>query len=40
VPSMPCLARDDRPSHPTLSTLSERFLQRPYYRFYYAPVAS
>jgi hypothetical protein len=34
------LARDDRPSRPTPSTLSERFPKRPYYRFYYAAVTS
>jgi hypothetical protein len=39
-PSMVALARDDRPSHPTPSSLSDRFPGRPYYRFYYAAVAS
>jgi len=37
---MVALARDDRPSHPTPSSLSDRFPGRPYYRFYYAAVAS
>jgi hypothetical protein len=34
------LARHNGPSSPTLSTLSERFPQHPYYRFYYAAEAS
>jgi hypothetical protein len=37
---MPHLVRDDRPLRPALSTLYERFSHSPYYRFYYAAVAS
>jgi len=36
-PSMSHLARDDRPSRRTSSSLSDRFPRRPYYRFYYGP---
>jgi hypothetical protein len=38
--SMSRLARQDRAWCPTLSMLSERFPQRPYYRFYYTAAAS
>jgi hypothetical protein len=39
-PDMSHLASDDRPSRPIPSSLSDRFPQRPYYRFYYAAVTS
>ena len=39
-PSMSHLMKDYRPLHPTPSNLSDRFPRRPYYRFYYAAVAS
>jgi hypothetical protein len=43
IPSGPTtsdLARADRPSRRTSSSLPNRFPQRPYYRFYYAAVTS
>ena len=39
-PGMSYLARDDRPLRPIPSDPVHRFPQLPYYRFYYAAVAS